>query len=127
MSHLPDNDRRVDPILLMVHELRGIREQIEQHNTNNSILKRLEEMEQRIVMTQAELTAALDRMTAQTGKVAKEQSDRFDVLTTRIDELTKVIEAGGDVSPEVTTALAAAQTALDNLDAAIPDAPGQPA
>lgn len=82
----------------------------------------LKEMEKRIVMTQKELSDALDRMTVQTGKVAKEQNDRFDALTATIKELTDAINAG-EVKPEVATALTNAQAALDSLDAAIPDAP----
>jgi len=73
-------------------------------------------------MTQQELSAALDKLTAQVGKVAKEQSDRFDTLTAKIKELTDIIEAG-EVTPEVATALASVQTALNTLDEAIPDAP----
>jgi len=74
------------------------------------------------MLTQTEITAALERMTAQTGKIAKEQSDRFDVLTAKIAELTALIEAG-PVTPALEAALAATQAALDSLDAAIPDAP----
>jgi chromosome segregation ATPase len=83
----------------------------------------LKEMEKRILMTQAELSTALDKLTSQTGKIAQEQSDRFDKLSAEIKKLTDIINAGGDVTPQVTEALAKTQTALDNLDAAIPDAP----
>ena len=74
-------------------------------------------------MTQKELEVALNSQTTQIGKIAKEQSDRFDVLTKTIADLNAVISAGGDVTPEVTAALASTQAALDSLDAAIPDAP----
>jgi predicted XRE-type DNA-binding protein len=76
-----------------------------------------------IIMTQAELAAGLKTIQTQVGKVAKEQSDRFDALTAKIKELTDIINAGGDVTPEVTEALASVQTALNELDSTIPDAP----
>lgn len=75
-----------------------------------------------IIMTQQELSVALDGLTAKVGKVAKEQSDRFDALTAEIKRLTDVINAG-EVTPEVTTALESVQGALNALDDAIPDAP----
>jgi len=121
---MPHND---DPItnatLLVAHRLGEIHEQLRIHNNNHAILIRLAEMEHKILMTQAELSAALDKLTAQVGKVAKEQSDRFDALTSKIKELTDIINAGGDVTPEVTAALASVQSALGTLDDAIPDAP----
>lgn len=76
----------------------------------------------KIIMTQTELSAALDKLTSQVGKVAKEQSDRFDALSAEIKRLTDLIEAG-EVKPEVATALASVQTALQALDEAVPDAP----
>lgn len=98
---------------------------LEWHKSHHGLATKsdLEQMEKRIVMNQIELTAALDKLTAQTGKIAKEQSDRFDALTKTIQDLKDVIAAGGDVTPEVTAALANTQAALDSLDAAIPDAP----
>lgn len=78
--------------------------------------------QKRIIMTQAELSAALDKLTAQVGKVAAEQSTRFDTLTAEVKRLTDIINAG-EVTPEVAAALATVQTALQNLDDAIPDAP----
>ncbi len=76
----------------------------------------------RIIMTQAELNAALDKLTAQVGKVAAEQSNRFDALSAEIKRLTDVINAG-EVTPEVTAALEKVQAALQNLDDAVPDSP----
>lgn len=81
-------------------------------------------LEERLKVKNSELASLLDKMTLQTGKVAKEQSDRFDVLTKRIDELTNAI--GDDADPAVVTAQANLQAALDNLDSAIPDPPGVP-
>ena len=83
----------------------------------------LENTERKILMNQAELAAGLKTITAQVGKVAAEQAGRFDTLTAKIKELTDIINAGGDVSQEVTDALAEVQTALQSLDDTIPDAP----
>lgn len=77
-------------------------------------------------MTQIELTAGLKTLQTQIGKVATEQSNRFDTLTAEIKRLNDVITAGGDVTPEVTQALADVQTALQSLDDVVPDAPETP-
>lgn len=74
-------------------------------------------------MTQTELAAALKSLTEQEGKIAKEQSDRFDVLTQKIADLTAAVNTAGNVSTEVTDALAGLQAAAQSLDDAIPDAP----
>ena len=73
--------------------------------------------------TQAEIAAGLTQLQTQIGKVAKEQSDRFDTLTATIKDLTDKLNAGGDATPEVVAALASVQTALQSLDDTIPDAP----
>jgi len=75
------------------------------------------------MLTQAQLETLLNNQTTQIGKIAKEQSDRFDVLTAKIKELTDLIDAGGTITPAVEAAATNVQTALDSLDAAIPDAP----
>src|ERR1017187_6473195 len=85
----------------------------------------LKAMEARIVMTNKELETALNNQTTQIGKIAKEQNDRFVVLTKEVADLTDKINAG-DVTPEVAAALVSTQAALDSLDAAIPDAPVTP-
>jgi exonuclease VII large subunit len=80
-------------------------------------------MRERIIdMNAKQLADALDQMTTQTGKIAKEQSDRFDTLTKAIADLNAEI-ANGDVTPEVEAKQTALKAALDSLDAAIPDAP----
>lgn len=84
----------------------------------------LKEMVDKIMaMTAQQLEDALDKMTTQAGKIAKEQSDRFDALTQAIKDLNDQIAAGGGVTPGVEAKQAALQTALDSMDAAIPDAP----
>lgn len=91
------------------------------------VLTHLRTINRKINMaTQAEIAAGLKQIQTQIGKVAKEQSDRFDALTAKIKELTDLINAGGDATPEVTSALADVQTALQALDDTIPDAPTPP-
>src|SRR5678816_76663 len=85
---------------------------------NHDVVKMLKQ----VIMNQQELAAGIKTLTAQQGKIAKEQSDRFDVLTAKIDALEKAI-AAGDVQPEVTTAFTELQAAAQSLDDAIPDAP----
>ena len=89
------------------------------------LMLQLNEIETKLDMTKSELSAALDKLTLQVGKVALEQSTRFDALTLKVKELTDIIEAG-EVSPEVQTALAGVQAALQSLDDAVPDAPEPP-
>lgn len=86
--------------------------------TNRDLKKLLEA----ILMTSQDLEKALNNQTTQIGKIALEQSNRFDTLTKTIADLTTAIN-DGTVTPAVTTALANTQAALDSLDAAIPDAP----
>lgn len=96
-------------------------------NNNQAILCRLAAMEKIILMTSQQLETALNNNTTQIGKIALEQSTRFDALTETIRLLNEQIGQGGGVTPGVETAQANVQTALDNLDAAIPDAPPTPA
>ncbi len=84
--------------------------------------RRLEQIESTLIMKTKELADALDALTAQEAKIAKEQSDRFDVLTARIKELEDAV-ANADVPSEVTDALKSLQAAAQSLDDAIPDAP----
>lgn len=76
-----------------------------------------------ILMKQTELEQELKQLTTQSSKIAAEQSARFDVLTAKIAELEAAIQAGGDVTQEVTDALAELKTAQQSLDDMIPDAP----
>lgn len=76
----------------------------------------------KILMTQKELDSELKNLTAQSIKIATEQSNRFDVLTEKITALETVINSG-EVSPEVKASLVELRTAQDDLDAVIPDAP----
>ncbi len=85
--------------------------------TENRILAKLD----KILMNQAELAEQLRQLKIEAAKVAKEQGDRFDALTKTIADLQAIIAAGGEVTPEVQTALADVQTALKSLDDTIPD------
>lgn len=76
-----------------------------------------------MAITPQELEALLNKWPTQINKVAKEQSDRFDALTAANKILQDLIDAGGAITPAIEAAAVATQTALDNLDAAIPDAP----
>jgi geranylgeranyl pyrophosphate synthase len=76
-----------------------------------------------MAMTPQQLEVLLNNQTTQIGKIAKEQSDRFDTLSAKIKELQDLIDAGGTITPAIETAATAVQTALDELDASIPDAP----
>lgn len=87
---------------------------------------RQEQIRKANIMDNIALAAALDALTKQQGKIAKEQSDRFDAQSKKIQELTDAINAGGTVSPEVVTKLAELQAATQLLDDAIPDAPVEP-
>ena len=75
------------------------------------------------MMTEQQLETLLDNQTTQVGKIAKEQSDRFDAVTAANKALQAIIDAGGTITQAVQDKAAALQAALDTLDAAIPDAP----
>lgn len=67
----------------------------------------------------------LNNQTTQIGKIAKEQSDRFDVLVAANKTLQELLDAagtGGTITEAIETAAVSVQTALDSLDASIPDA-----
>lgn len=75
-----------------------------------------------ILMNAQQLETLLNNQTTQIGKIAKEQSDRFDALVAANKVLQAAIDAG-NLTPEIDAAAAKVQSALDNLDASIPDAP----
>lgn len=104
--------------LVTADDLNKTEERIRDHLRNME--KRIRE---RLLMTQQELTELLDKQTTQIGKVAKEQSDRYDALSAEIKRLQDIINAGGEITPELKAASDRVQVALDELDAAIPDAP----
>lgn len=83
----------------------------------------MDHLESKIIMTQTELAAGLTALKTQLGKVAKEQSDRFDALTKTIADLQAVIDAGGTIGTEVVDAVNAVKAAVQALDDVVPDAP----
>ncbi len=106
-------------VLLLAQAIANL---IEKHK-DNAILIWIVKIERQIMASQTEIADGLTQLTAQIGKVATEQSTRFDTLTAKINELEAAINAGGDASPAVVDALAGAKTALQSLDDTIPDAP----
>lgn len=104
MSHLPDNDRRVDPILLVVRELRGIREQIEQHNKNNSVLCRMEEMEKRIMSAISDYSDAVEAKFTEIGTSVDEVVAAIAGVTGDVASLKDIIlkleNNPGSITPE---------------------------
>lgn len=74
-------------------------------------------------MTDAELGVLLDKMTLQSAKISKEQSDRFDAVVAANKALQDIIDAGGAITQDTVDKAAALQASLDALDAAVPDAP----
>ena len=103
---------------------------LSKHDVRQVVREELQLVEEQIInilmANQTELAAELKALKTQVDKVAKEQGDRFDMLTAKIAELERTIQQG-EVTPEVTAALAEVKTALDALDATIPDAPPPPA
>lgn len=82
----------------------------------------LKALELKLLMNASQLETLLNNQATQIGKIAKEQSDRFDALTAANKVLQDLITAG-DLSPAIDAAAKNVQAALDNLDASIPDAP----
>ncbi len=75
-----------------------------------------------MAMTQQQIADGLKQLTAQSAKIAGEQSARFDTLTARIKELSDALD-NGNATAEVETAFTNLQTAQQALDDVIPDAP----
>lgn len=76
-----------------------------------------------MAMTPQELEKQLTNWPVQLNKIAKEQSDRYDAVVAANKVLQDLIDAGGAITPAIEAAAANAQTAIDNFDAVIPDAP----
>ncbi len=93
---------------------------------HRAILNEIAELKEIMALTQKELADGLKLVQTQVGKIAKEQSDRFDALTAKIKELEDIINAGGSVSQEVADAFTGVKAALQSLDDTIPDAPPTP-
>ncbi len=77
----------------------------------------LDQLEQKIMLTQAEAAAQIRSLTAQIAKIGTETSKTLQKVT----DLEAVITAGGNVSPEVEAALADAKTQAQATDDLVPD------
>jgi len=86
----------------------------------------LENTERKILMNQAELATGLRAIQTQATKVASEQARRFDAADTEIKRLLALLEAGGDVTPEVEEAMGGVKTTMQAFDDVIPDDPTPP-
>lgn len=124
-----DNDKRQDSELaIAICGLAcAVRESLEwfKSHLQSATLHDLQQMERRLLMTSQELEQLLNNRTTQIIKISAEQAGRFDTLTAKIAELQALIEAGGaggQITPALVAAAEAVGVALDNLDAAIPDA-----
>lgn len=80
-------------------------------------------------MTNEQLETLLNNQTTQIGKISLEQSTRFDAVVAANKVLQDLLDAGGTggtITPAIEAAALAQQTAIDSLDASIPDAPVPP-
>jgi len=85
-------------------------------------------MEKRIMASQAELTADLRAVLAQQKKTSAEIATvqgSVDTLKAKIAELEAIIAAGGEVTPELVTAVADVKAQAQVVDDQLPDS--QPA
>lgn len=121
------NDPMQNPFGRLADEVAGLRVDLQQafawfkSCAGLATKKDLKELELKLTMNAQQLETLLNNQTTQIGKISKEQSDRFDALTAANQKLQELIE-NGEVTPAIEAAAAGVQTALDNLDAAIPDA-----
>lgn len=91
--------------------------------------KDLEEMEKRIMATQAELAADLKAVLEQQKKTGTEIATlqaSVDAQTQKIKELEELVAAGGEISQELVDAVAAVKAQAQVIDDQIPDAPVVP-
>ncbi len=91
-------------------------------NEDSELNRRLDRIEQtlnKIMATQAELAAQLNDLGAELGKIGAETQSLLD----KIEELGKIIAAGGDVTPELQAAFDAVKAQAQAVDDKVPDAP----
>lgn len=82
----------------------------------------LKEMEQRMAQTQAEAAAEVRNLTAKINKIGTETATTLQ----KVKDLEAIIVAGGEVTPELRTALDEAIAAAQTADDLTPDAPTPP-
>lgn len=85
----------------------------------NRRLDRIEHNQRKIMATQAELAAQLNDLGVELGKIGTETQTLLD----KIEELGKIIAAGGDVTPELQAAFDAVKSQAQAVDDKVPDAP----
>ena len=73
----------------------------------------------KIMATQAELAAQLNDLGVELGKIGTETQSLLD----KIEELGKIIAAGGDVTPELQAAFDAVKAQAQAVDDKVPDVP----
>lgn len=104
MARLPNSDRQVDAILLVARELCGIREQMVKQQDNNSILKRLEEMETNMASVIAEFAAKQGAFNTRQSQSLESLTKGLEDLTgdvqTLNDKITELQNSPGEITPE---------------------------
>lgn len=93
------------------------------HHCDPAVLAAIADLKETLMTTQQEVAAALNSATAQITKIGNETR----TLLTKIDDLTTAINAGGNATPEVETALAALQDQVTVVDGLVPDVADSPA
>lgn len=83
-----------------------------------SEIRRITQLQEQIMTTQAELAEQLLGVRDQVNKVKDE-------VTAKIAELEDAITNAGDVSPEVEAALAALKSSVQSVDDIVPDSAPQ--
>lgn len=82
----------------------------------------LDKMEERIMATQKEVAARLDKVNDRLGKIGNESA----TMLKTIEELRAAVEAQGNASPEVLAALEKVETQAGVVDDLVPDATETP-
>jgi Xaa-Pro aminopeptidase len=116
------NDNRLaDAVRLLASEIHELR-----HDRSHVILDRLTQMENKIMATQAELTADLKLVKAQQVKTAEEIAAvqaAQNLSLQKITDLEAVIAAGVTPSQELVDAVAEVKAQAQIVDELIPDLP----
>lgn len=114
-----EDNRLADAVRLLAGEIHELR-----HDRSHVILDRLTQMENRIMATQAELSADLRAVRAKQEKTAQEIADlqtAQNVAIQKIVQLEEVIAAGTAPSQELVDAVAAVKAQAQIVDDLIPD------
>lgn len=118
-----------EAISFQTRTLNEIWDQLKNDKTN-VILKRLAEMENKIMANQTELAADLKLVLAQQKKTAAEIAAvqaSVDALKAKIVDLEAQVATGGTVTQELIDAVAEVKAQAQIVDDLIPDMPAPPA